>query len=57
MSRVRSRWRPLPARRVFIAKPCREEQRPLSIPTVCDRIVQTALKTVIEPVFEAGMLG
>jgi RNA-directed DNA polymerase len=28
------RWRPLPARRVFIEKPGREELRPLSIPTV-----------------------
>jgi len=50
------RWRPLPARRVFIAKPGREELRPLSIPTVRDRIVQTALKTAIEPIFEADML-
>jgi RNA-directed DNA polymerase len=49
------RWRPLPARRVFIAKPGREELRPLSIPAVRDRIVQTALKTVIEPIFEADM--
>jgi RNA-directed DNA polymerase len=46
-------YRPLPARRVFLAKPGTVERRPLSIPTVCDRIVQTALKTVIEPIFEA----
>jgi retron-type reverse transcriptase len=39
-----SYW-PLPARRVFIAKPGTSEQRPLSIPAVRDRIVQTALKT------------
>src|SRR6266516_4328830 len=32
------RWRPLPARRVFIPKPGREELRPLSIPAVRDRI-------------------
>ena len=50
------RWRPLPARRVFIPKPGREELRPLSIPAVCDRIVQAAAKTVIEPIFEADML-
>src|SRR6266704_270405 len=50
------RWRPLPARRVFIAKPGREELRPLSIPAVRDRIVQTAVKLVIEPVFEADFL-
>jgi RNA-directed DNA polymerase len=49
-------WRPLPARRVFISKPGREELRPLSIPTVCDRVVQAALKIVIEPIFEADFL-
>src|SRR6266513_4407553 len=50
------RWRPLPARRVFIPKPGREELRPLSIPTVRDRVVQAAVKLVIEPVFEADLL-
>jgi len=50
------RWRPLPARRVFILKPGREELRPLSIPAVRDRIVQSAVKLVIEPVFEADFL-
>ena len=50
------RWRPLPARRVFIPKPGREELRQLSIPAVRDRVVQAALKSVIEPIFEADML-
>jgi RNA-directed DNA polymerase len=50
------RWRPLPARRVFIPKPGRDERRPLSIPTVRDRVVQAAVKIVIEPIFEADML-
>src|SRR5215207_1070583 len=50
------RWRPLPARRVLIPKPGREELRPLSIPAVRDRIVQAALKTVIEPIFEADFV-
>jgi group II intron reverse transcriptase/maturase len=50
------RYRPLPARRVWIDKPGTTEQRPLSIPAVRDRIVQTAVKIVIEPIFEADML-
>jgi group II intron reverse transcriptase/maturase len=51
------RWRPLPARRVFIPKPGRPtEQRPLSIPAVRDRVVQAAAKIVLEPIFEADML-
>jgi RNA-directed DNA polymerase len=50
-------YRPLPARRVFIPKPGRPgEERPLSIPAVRDRIVQAALKIVIEPIFEADFL-
>ena len=50
------RWRPLPARRVFISKPGREELRPLSIPAVRDRVVQAAAKIVIEPIFEADFM-
>ena len=46
------RWRPLPARRVLIPKPGTVEQRPLPIPSVRDRIVGTALKIVLEPIFE-----
>jgi group II intron reverse transcriptase/maturase len=46
-------YRPSPARRVSIPKPDTAERRPLSIPTVRDRIVQAAVKTVLEPIFEA----
>ena len=51
------RYRPLPARRVlYPSRAARGEQRPLSIPSVRDRIVQAALKIVLEPVFEADLL-
>jgi len=50
-------YRPLAARRVWIPKPgSPSEQRPLSIPTVADRVVQAAREIVLEPIFEADML-
>jgi RNA-directed DNA polymerase len=45
-------YRPRPIRRTYIDKPGSREKRPLRIPTVRDRIVQTALKMVLEPIFE-----
>jgi RNA-directed DNA polymerase len=46
------RYQPKPIRRVHIAKPGSSEKRPLGIPTVTDRVVQSAVKLVIEPIFE-----
>ena len=45
-------YQPRRIRRVYIPKPGSRELRPLGIPTVRDRIVQTALRNVMEPIFE-----
>lgn len=45
-------YRPHPVRRAWIDKPGTEEKRPLGIPAVRDRIVQAALRHVMEPIFE-----
>ena len=47
-------YRPSPARRKWIPKPGRPGKfRPLGIPTVADRVVQCAVKNILEPIFEA----
>jgi len=45
-------YRPQEIRRKWILKPGSREKRPLGIPTVRDRVVQTALRMVLEPIFE-----
>jgi RNA-directed DNA polymerase len=45
-------YRPAAIKRVWIPKPGSSEKRPLGIPTVRDRVVQAAIRNVIEPIFD-----
>jgi RNA-directed DNA polymerase len=49
-------FRPVEVRQVMIPKGSSGKLRKLGIPTVADRVVQTALKAVLEPIFEADFL-
>ena len=46
------RYRPQAIGRTWIEKLGRKDRRPLGIPTVRDRVVQTAVRQVLEPIFE-----
>jgi RNA-directed DNA polymerase len=46
------KYQPHAVKRVWIPKPGSTEQRPLGIPSVRDRVVQTALLNVLEPIFD-----
>jgi len=50
------RYRPQPVLRCYIDKPGKPDKRPLGIPVIVDRVVQAAVKLVIEPIFETNFL-
>jgi len=50
------RYKPEPVLRCYIEKPGKLEKRPLGIPVIKDRVVQMAMKLIIEPIFESNFL-
>ena len=57
VSKLKSKtWSPLPVRRVYIPKPGKQEKRGLGIPAVEDKLVQLAIKRILEAIYEADFL-
>ena len=52
----RRRYKPSPVLRTYIPKKASGDVRPIGIPTLRDRVVQAALKMILEPIFEADFL-
>ena len=49
-------WKPTPVKRHWISKPGSNKKRPLGLPTIADKVVQEAVRGVIEPIWEEQFL-